>query len=108
MLFPMKSRKLRQDRSEFKSLRSSPVTGPVTMPANCRLYIKSVSGAVAGVTAASIVGPTNRTIKTPVMQAGELMLLGYVERASVVTLSTGFELLMDSGLGVFDKIAQGA
>ena len=99
-----KNRKERQNRTAFAALIDTPAVGAVTLPAGARLALKSVAGAIAGTTAATIVGTSNRTIKTPTLAAGESMTLDYVERAAVVTPAAGFEVLLDTGLGRFAKI----
>lgn len=99
-----KNRKERQNRTAFAALIDTPAVGAVTLPAGARLALKSVAGATAGTTAATISGTSNRTIKTPALVAGESMTLDYVERAAVVTPAAGFEVLLDTGLGRFAKI----
>lgn len=99
-----KNRKGRQNRTAFAVLINTPAVGAVTLPAGARLILKSVASATAGTTAATIAGTSNRTIKTPALAAGESTPLDYVERAAVVTLAAGFELLIDIGLGRFAKI----
>lgn len=99
-----KNRKERQNRTAFAALIDTPAVGAVTLPAGARLALKSVAGATAGTTAATITGTSNRTIKTPALAAGESMTLDYVERAAVVTPAGGFEVLLDTGLGRFAKI----
>lgn len=99
-----KNRKGRQNRTAFAALIDTPAVGAVTLPAGARLALKSVAGATAGTTAATIAGISNRTIKTPALAAGESMTLDYVERAAVVTPAAGFEVLLDTGLGRFSKI----
>lgn len=99
-----KNRKERQNRTAFAALIDAPAVGAVTLPAGARLALKSVAGATAETTAATIAGTSNRTIKTPVLVAGESMTLDYVERAAVVTPAAGFEVLLDTGLGRFAKI----
>lgn len=99
-----KNRKGRQNRTAFAALIDAPAVGAVTLPAGARLAFKSVAGATAGTTAATIAGTSNRTIKTPALAAGESMTLDYVEYAAVVTPAAGFEVLLDTGLGRFSKI----
>lgn len=103
-----KHRKERQNRTAFDALLASPSTGAITLPASARLALRSTAGALAGATAATITSSANRTIKTPVLAAGESMPLDYVERGAVVTPSSGFEVLLDIGLGRFEKIGEGA
>lgn len=103
-----KSRKERQDVTAFAALLASPVAGAITLPASARLAFRSVAGASTGTTAATIVGPSNRTIKTPALAAGESMTLDHAERATVVTPTAGFEVLIVIGLGRFAKIGEGA
>ena len=99
-----KNRKKRQNVTAFKALLATPATGSVTLPANARLAFRSVSGAVAGTTAATLVGTSNRTIQTPALAAGEFVTLDYAERDTVVIPSSGFDVLLDIGLGRFQKI----
>lgn len=99
-----KTRKERQNVSAFKALLANPAVGAFSLPANARLAFRSVAGAAAGTTAATLVGTSTRTIKTPVLAAGEFMTLDNAERDTVVTPSAGFEVLLDTGLGKFKKI----
>ena len=99
-----KNRKGRQNRTAFAALIDAPAVGAVTLPAGAKLAFKSVAGATAGTTAATITSARNRTIKTPALAAGESMTLDYVERVAVVTPAAGFEVLLDTGLGRFAKI----
>lgn len=99
-----KNRKARQDRSAFAVLIASPVSGSFGLPANANLFLKSVAGCVAGTTAAEI---GSRTIKTPLLEAGEMVEVGFVERGVTVAPVLGFDVLIDTGLGRFAKVGGG-
>lgn len=101
-------RKERQNISMFAALIATPAVGAITFPANGRIYLRSVAGCIAGTDAATITGPTARTIETPLLAAGESMNGIYVERGRVVTPATGFEVLLDTGMGRRQKIGEGA
>ena len=99
-----KARKKRQNISAFRSLLETPAVGSVTLPANARLAFRSVAGAIAGTTAATLTGTSTRTIHSPALAAGEFVTLDYAERDTVVTPASGFDVLIDIGLGKFQKI----
>lgn len=99
-----KNRKARQDVSAFKSLLALPASGSFALPANARLAFRSVAGAVAGSTAATLRSASTRTIKAPALAAGAFTVLDHAERGTVVTAASGFEVLLDTGLGKFKKI----
>lgn len=94
----------RRDRSEFADLIETPAVGAVTFPANARFALRSVSGNAAGVTAATVTGPSTRTIKVPALAAGQRSTIHYAEAGSVVTPEAGFDVLLDNGLGRLVKI----
>ncbi len=98
----------RRDVSAFKAYIASPAAVTITLPAGGRFALRSTAGAVAGTTAATIVGPSSRTLKVPALAAGGQHVVDWLERATVVTLSAGFDLALDVGLGVFAIIAEGA
>lgn len=100
-----REQRAKRDRAVFASLIESPQTGAITLPANGRLYVKSIAGNSEGDTAAQI---NDRTIHTPALETNQVMPIGYIERGSVVTPGAGLELLVDMGLGRFTKIAEGA
>jgi hypothetical protein len=101
----MKRRQERQDVSAFASLIATPGTGAFTLPASARLYFLSVSGCAAGTTAATVGG---RTIETPLLEAGAHGNVIYAERGVEVTPQADFEVHLDTGLGVLQKIGEGA
>lgn len=103
----MSKQRERQDISEFAGLIAAPVTGEISMPANARVYLRSTAGSAAGTTAATITGATVRTLKTPTLAAGESTRGEYVEADSSVLPASGFDLLLDIGLGRTAKIAGG-
>lgn len=94
----------KRDRAAFSVLIGTPGSGALTMPANGRILLRSVAGCAAGTTAATVSG---RTIKTPLLSAGEDMVLGWLERAVILTPSLGFDVLLDIGLGRTAKIGEG-
>jgi len=102
------ARKERADATSFKALITTPVTGAFDLPANARVSFMSVAGCSAGTTAATTVGPSSRTIKTPVLAAGGRVVIDRLERGTAITPATGFEVHIDIGLNRWRKIAQGA
>lgn len=100
-----KNRKARQDRSAFAALIASPASGSFGLPANANLFLRSVAGCSAGTTAATI---GSRTIKTPLLAAGEMVEVGLVERGVTVVPVLGFDVLIDMGLGRSAKVGEGA
>lgn len=99
-------RKARQNVSAFAALIATPATGDFDMPAGGKILLLATAGAAAGDTAAVVSGPSTRTIKTPLLLAGESVVIDWIERASNVALSTGFEAYVDTGLGLYKKIAE--
>lgn len=102
-----KARKARQAISGFKLLIAAPVVGAVVLPASGCFALRSNVASVPGTVAATIVGATTRTIKTLNMDAGNTLTVDHIERGCVVTPSAGFDLLLDTGLGVLVKISGG-
>lgn len=103
-----KKRRRRADVSSFAALVAAPVVGSVTLPANARLGFRRPSGIVAaGTLIATLTGPTTREIRAPALAANEIHVLDYTERGTVVTPAFSFDVLIDSGLGVWRKIAEG-
>ncbi len=102
-----KRRKLRADRSAFGALIAEPVTGGITLPANARLGLRSVAGTEEHTMAATLDGPSSRTIFTPGMEAGTILAIDHTERGTVVNAEEGFEVVLDLGLGVWVKIGEG-
>jgi hypothetical protein len=103
-----KHRKARQDVSSFAALIATPVVGPVSLPAGARIGFMSPTPRVEGTTAGTMVGPSNRTIQTPTLLAGQRVVIDRAERATVVEPAAGFELQIDTGLGVWRTISTGA
>lgn len=101
----LQERKRRQNVSAFKALIASPTASAFAMPAAGRLRIVSIAGCAAGTTAATLVGSRTRTIKTRLLAAGGSVVIDLVERAVTVTLAAGFDAYVDTGLGVWKKIA---
>lgn len=103
-----KVRKERANRSAFGALIAAPVVGSFALPANAaRLGLRAVDAVVAGTQAAEIDGPTSRTISTPSMDAGTILVIEGLERGTVVTAEAGFEIVLDIGLNVWAKIGEG-
>lgn len=100
----VKRQRNRRDVSAFAALIDTPGSGAITMPANARIYLRSVAGASLGDDMATI---GSRTIQSPALDAGESMDGIYVERGQVVTPEVGVECYIDAGLGVRRKIGEG-
>lgn len=97
----------RQDRSKYKTLLATPALTTVTLPANAQFCFKAIGIAADGATVATITGPTNRTIKTKALVAGGFTNTIYLQRASVVTLNSNFDLMLNIGLGKYKKVGRG-
>lgn len=103
-----KRRKFRQDVTRFQTAIATPVSGAYKIPATARLFLKSVAGCAAGTTAATILGPSStRTIQTPLLAAGGVMPIGWIEKDRTITPVAGFDLLIDKGLAKLVKIGAG-
>lgn len=99
--------KERRAVSAFKKLIGTPATGAFTMPAGARLSFSSAAGSAAGDTLVSIVGTSNRTIKSKGLAANVKQTFDFAERGVVITPSTGVAVFVDQGLARWAKIAQG-
>lgn len=98
-------RKARQNVSAFKALITTPGTGAIAMPANCRLAFKTAAGASAGTAVATISGSgKTRNIQCPVLAAGETIVIDNVEKDFIVTAAAGFDVMLDTGFSNFIKI----
>lgn len=103
-----KRRQFRQDVTRYRAAIATPVTGAFKLPATARLFLKSTAGCAAGTTAATILGPSaTRTIRTPLLAAGGVMPIGWIEKDRTITPAVGFDLLIDSGLAKLVKIGAG-
>lgn len=103
-----KARRERQNVSAFKALRATPAVAPFALPAGARLGFRRASIVAEDTTAATLTGPSTRTIKTPALAAGEIMVLDFAERGTLVTPAFGFDVMLDVGQGRFEKIGEGA
>lgn len=123
-----KRQKARQDVTAFAALIADPADTTFTMPASGKIRFVAIAGAVANDLAATLVGayrgmrdgvpedgepefvlsddPEPREIKTPLLTAGGYVVIDRIERAVEVTLEAGFAAYVDTGLGVFKKIAE--
>lgn len=100
----------------YKTLIATPGTGAITLPFGAYFAIKSIAGNIAGATALTYTGYTgvqtgskptpddDRTVKVPALAAGVFYKIGRIQRAAVVTISTGFELYVNKGLGKYVKV----
>lgn len=91
-----KRRKERQNLSAFDSVIRNPIAGPLTLPANAHLYVRS-SVALEVITEAMTT--PRGTLSTPALRAGQIYELGYFERGAQVEVLNGLELLVTTGLG---------
>ena len=83
-----------------------PSVSGFVMPAGGKLRFISRAGSVAGTTAVVLTGPTVKTIRTPLLVAGQSVIVEWVERATVVTPASGFDVQVDAGLGRWVTIAE--
>lgn len=108
-----KRRKERQNVSAYAALIATPAGAIFDLPANGRISFVSVAGCPAGTLAASLTGPyrnqagenVDRVIQTPLLLAGERVVIDRLERAVHVELGAGFDVYVDTGLSVWKKIA---
>lgn len=98
----------RRNRSLYASLIEDPTESEITLPANGRFAFLATASHDAGETVCTVAGPSDRTIVCKAMASGAYQKLDGLERGSVVTVSAGFDMLLDMGLGVYVKIAEGA
>lgn len=91
----------RRERSAFASLVSDPSAAEITLPAGARLAIRN-EGTLASTTVALTIGA--RTISMPASAPGGWQIVDWLPAGSVVSISTGFTLLLDIGLGAYDPI----
>lgn len=78
------------------------------MPASGRIRFVATAGASAGDLAATLTGPTVREIRTPALDADGYVKLDRVERGVTVDPEADYDVELDTGLGVWRKIAEGA
>lgn len=101
---PQKKRKQRANVQAFAAAIASPVASPVLLPAGARIAFVATAPAIAGATAGVITGASTRTILTPIMVAGERIVIDWAEKNSVVTIGTGFDLHVNTKFGEYSKI----
>ena len=100
-----KKRRARQNVKAFKALLTTPATGAFKLPANARLAFQSVAGAAQGDPVATLVSTATRNIECPlILSAGAYFVLDNAEIGTTVTPVAGWNVLLDTGLGVFKKI----
>jgi hypothetical protein len=101
--------KLRQDVAKFAALLAAPDdTGSFVMPANGRIRFVASGASDEGDTIATLTGTATRTIGSPGLVAGQYLKLDRVERGVTVDTEAGYDVELDTGLGVWRKIAEGA
>lgn len=103
----IKAQRIRRNLSAFKALIDTPASSTAQLPANGRFAIRSTAGNAAGTLALTIV--TNRTINiyTKVLISGQIQIVDNIQKAAVVTVETGFDLLLDIGMGKFIPVING-
>ncbi len=92
--------------AKYRSLIATPFSTPTALPADADFAVQSTAGNVANATALSYTGYNGRTIRVPALDAGEIYRIGRIQRAAVVTVSAGFDLLVDIGLGRLVKVGE--
>lgn len=104
-----KHRKERQNVTEFEAYIQAPATSSLTLPSSGRFCLVATSEATAGSTALSIVNndPSTITVVNN-LPIGTIINVDHIQADSLVTISTGWDLLLDTGLGNYKKIAGGA
>lgn len=93
-------RKRRQNVDAFATLIKTPAAS-FTMPANGRLAIQ---GAFAGGSVLTLTGATTQTLNAPALAAGQIYVLGAFEKDAKVVVTTGANVYLDTGMGVYSKI----
>ena len=91
----------RRDRSAFRELVATPLSGTLTLPANGQFSVRSLPGCAEGTPCCTIGA---RDIASRSLEAGEVMGLGWFERGTTITVLAGFELLLDMGLGRYKVV----
>ncbi len=100
-----KRQKQRRDTSKFATLITTPAVDTVVLPGNGRFSVVSTAGCAADTVALNTAGTNDRTIQVAALVAGGRWPIGYFERGNTMTLSSGFELHLEIGLGRWAKIA---
>lgn len=95
----------RRNVSLFAELLKTPATGSVTLPAGGRFAIQA-SVDTQPASAAVVTGPADRDLDVPAMVANDIHVIDWLERASVVTMQPGFNLLLDTGLSEFHVVCK--
>jgi len=102
-----KRQRQRSNVAAFSALLAAPETGSVVIPADGMFAIVTPSSHATGV-AATVAGPSNRSIGVPAMAAGQRHLIGKLERGSEVILEAWANLYVDTGLGNLQLICEGS
>jgi hypothetical protein len=103
----LRRQRQRSDVSQYAALIETPAVAPFALPANGRVAFKAVSDIVAGQPLATIQGKSTRNIGSKGLSTGQSQILDFVEEGATVTLQATVEMFVDTGLGLFKKIAQG-
>lgn len=107
MLQVYKRRKNRQNVTEFNAYIAAPATGSLTLPASGRFCLVATSAAVEGTLAATIVNDKTILMNVPAMLVGESINIDHIQAFSQVTIEAGFDLYIDTGLGIYKLVIQG-
>lgn len=100
-------RRERQNVTAFLALLKTPGASGAVLPASGTFALVSRAG-TAAITAATFTGTRTHTVGVPALVAGAPHLIGKLEIGTVVTLVSGFDLYLDTGLGTYRKVLHGA
>lgn len=102
------NRKLRQNVTQFDAYIAAPATGSLTLPASGRFCLVATSAAAEGTLAVTIVNSATTTISVHAMLVNDSIVIDNIQAFSQVTVQAGFDLLLDTGLGIYKKVIGGA
>ena len=105
-----KRNKARQDEGKFDAviLNNANIAGGYTLPANCQLAYSCSTAKSAGGLNVLVTASQNRTLPCPAISANQIVKIGYFEKGTKISFSTGvISLYVVKNNGVIKKIGQG-
>lgn len=103
-----KARLRRQQASDFKAFITTPATGSITLPASGIFVFRAKAISVAGEAVATIVGKSTIAVKSKGLPLGGYQKYDWIEKLSVVTVNTNFDMYIENDQGTLFKICGGA
>lgn len=90
---------------KFSNLILVPATTTVKLPASASFVLKSAGGCSSGTLALLYTNSSGaKTVKAPLLVAGGCTPSFYLEKDITVTISAGFSLLIDIGMGIYKTV----